>query len=252
MSLPGDAPTAAGLSQPTIALLQHLEAPVEIRFYSSLDPASVSTDVRAFAERVDQLLAQYEQLGGDKIKLTRHTSDASGNDALADGIQPFNVDQGQGCFLGIAVICQGQKQSLARLSPEWEQAVEPDVTRAIARAVAAESSTHPQARIDLAAVESVKQKLPDYAALSLAEGNEALRNAALADFAQVKFEMEARVKEIQDRILLAQEQHAAGAEQAATEELLKLQSEATEKLKQIALSSHAQIAALAQLKKNSP
>ena len=47
--------------------------------------------------------------------------------------RPFNIDKGEPCYLGVALAFKGHKESLSRLSPDWEQAVEPDITRAIAR-----------------------------------------------------------------------------------------------------------------------
>jgi zona occludens toxin (predicted ATPase) len=50
-------PPAIQLSDPTRAALGRLDAPLEIRFYSILDPASVPASVSAFSGRVDQLLS---------------------------------------------------------------------------------------------------------------------------------------------------------------------------------------------------
>ena len=102
------------LSDATKAVLQHLDSPVEIRFYSLLDASSVPDSVQAFAGRVDQLLAQYEQVAGDRLRVIRcdSLSSANANAAQADGISAFNIDKGDSCFLGIAVVCGGQKESL--------------------------------------------------------------------------------------------------------------------------------------------
>ena len=69
-----------------------------------LDPASVSDSVTAFARRVDELLSAYQQAAGDKIKVTRFTSESNlkPNAAPADGIHAFNLDKGEACFLGLA------------------------------------------------------------------------------------------------------------------------------------------------------
>jgi len=131
-----DSPPTIQLSDATRAVLSRLDSPVEARFYAVLDPASVPDSVTAFAGRVDQLLSQYEQEAGGNIKVVRVTSiSSSGADAaLADGIRPFNMDKGDACYLGIAVVRAKQKETLSVLEPEWEQALEPDLTRAISRA----------------------------------------------------------------------------------------------------------------------
>jgi hypothetical protein len=247
-------PAAVVLSGATQAVLQHLDSPVEIRFYSMLDASSVPESVQAFAGRVDQLLAQYEQVAGDRVRVIRSTSlsRVSAKAAQADGITAFNNDKGDSCFLGIAVVCGGQKESLPQLAPEWEQALEPDVTRAIARAVEARPGAQPLARADTASLDAVKRAIPNLDAVSLEAGTQILRNASLVQFQQAAEEMQARVKDAEQRFIQAQGDQSEAAQQAAAEELRKIQAEGTRKLQQIAQDSHAQIAALQQLKKTAP
>jgi vacuolar-type H+-ATPase subunit H len=249
-----DAENPAALSDATKAVLQHLDSPVEIRFYSMLDASSVPESVRVFAGRVDQLLAQYEQAGGDRVRVVRckSFSNSSANAAEADGIKAFNNDKGDACFLGIAVVCGGQKESLPQLAPEWEQALEPDVTRAIARAVEARPGTQPLARTDTATLDSVRKAIPNLEAVSLEEGTKVLRDASLAQFKQAAEEMQAQVKDAEQRFIRAQGDQSEAAQQAAAEQLQKIQAEGTRKLQQIAQDAHAQIAALQQLKKTAP
>jgi hypothetical protein len=234
--------------------LQHLDSPVEIRFYSMLDASSVPESVQAFAGRVDQLLAQYEQAAGGRVRVVRCNtfSNSSANAAEADGIKAFNIDKGNACFLGIAVVCGGHKESLPQLAPEWEQALEPDVTRAIARAIEARPGAQPPARADTAALDAVRKAIPNLDAVSLEEGTKILRAASLVQFQQAAKEMEARVKDAGQRLIEAQGSQSEAAQQAAAEELRKIQAEGTRKLQRIAQDSHVQIAALQQLKKAVP
>jgi hypothetical protein len=246
------------LSGATQGVLQHLDSPVEIRFYSMLDPSSVPESVRAFAGRVDQILAQYQQMGGDRVRLVRCNSfsAASAKAAEADGIEAFNADKGESCFLGIAVVCDDQRESLPRVAPEWEQAVEPDVTRAISRALARADQRRPGAqavtRADTAALDAVKKAIPNLDAVTLEAGTQMLRQAALEQFQQATAEMQARVKQAEQSLLQAQGDPSEAAQQAAAEELRKVQAEGTRKLQQIAHDSRAQIAAWEQLKKGAP
>jgi ElaB/YqjD/DUF883 family membrane-anchored ribosome-binding protein len=246
------APVAAPaqLSDATKAVLQHLDSPVEIRFYSILDASSVQDSVQAFAGRADQLLAQYEQAAGGRVRVIRFNtlSQSNANAASADGVKAFNIDKGDSCFLGVAVVCDGQKESLSHLAPEWEQALEPDLTRAIARAAEGKPGAQALARPDAATVDAVKRTIPNVDAVSLEEGTKALRNAGLAQFMQAAQEMEAQVKDAREQFLRAQGDQS----EAAAEKLRKIQKESMDKLQQIALNSHAQIAALQQLKKASP
>ncbi len=244
----------AVLSDATKAVLQHLDSPVEIRFYSMLDASSVPESVQAFAGRVNQLLAQYEQVGGSRVKVIRHTtsSNSSANAADADGIKAFNLDKGDACFLGIAVVCGGRKESLSQLAPEWEQALEPDLTRAIARATEAIAGAPAPARPDVEAFNAVKRMIPNLDAVSLEDGTKVLRDAAMTQFKQATEEMNAQVKDAEQRFLQAEGTQSETAQEAAREQLRKIQAEGARKLKQIGRNLHAQIAALQQLKKNAP
>jgi hypothetical protein len=247
--------TARGaiLSESTKSVLQRLQAPIEIHYYSLLDPATVPDSVRAFAERVAQLLDQYQQAANGKVKVSRQdtSSNTSANAALADGIKPFNQDKGDACYLGIAVLNNGHKESLPLLSPDWESALESDLSRAIVRLNETSGMLSPAvapAPIDPAATEEVKRAVPNYAAVSLEEGTRVLRQATLAEFTQAAAEMDVRVKEAEQRFLAAEKSQSEPAQQAARQELQKLQAEQNERLKQIVARSQAQIEALQKLK----
>jgi hypothetical protein len=253
------APVAAeadtvALSDATKAVLQHLAVPVEIRFYSMLDVASVPDSVQAYAGRADQLLAQYEQAAGGKVRVIRCNSlaDSGANAAETDGISAFNLDKGAACFLGIAVVCGSQKEALSHLAPEWEQALEPDLTRAIARAAEGKPAAQRPTRIDATAAEAVRRAIPNLEAVSLEEGAKVLREAGMAQFQQAAVAMQAQVKEAEQHFLEAQASQSEAAQQAAKEQLRKIQAEGKNTLQQIALNAHAQIAALQQMKQTAP
>jgi hypothetical protein len=246
-------PAAIQLSAPTRAVLNRLDAPLEIRFYSVLDPASVSDSVTAFARRVDELLSAYQQAAGDKIKVTRFTSESNlkPNAAPADGIHAFNLDKGEACYLGLALAYKGRKETLPRLSPEWDQALEPDVTRAIARLLdASQPVPVPTAvsQINTTAVQEVKAMIPDLATVSLEEGKRILQEAALKDFTAAAKELQVQIKEAEQRLVQAQQGGAEAERQAARAHLQQVQAAQTEKLKEIAARSQAQVEALEQLK----
>lgn len=246
-------PPAIHLSDATRAVLSRLESPVEIRFYAVLDPASVPDSVTAFAGRVDQLLSAYQQEGGNKIKVTRFNaqSNLSPNAAPADGIQPFNLDKGDACFLGLALVSKERKESLPRLLPEWEQALEPDLTRAIVRlldATAAATAPLAASQVNTTAVQEVKTLIPNLAAVSVKEGTQILQDAALKDFTAAAKEMQAQVKEAEQRLSQVLNGGSEAEQQAARQHLQQVQAEQTEKLRQITARAKAQIDALQQLK----
>ena len=254
----GPGPAAAqgegGLSEGTLAVLRRLDSPVELKFYSLLDPASTSDALRAFAGRVEQLLSLYQQEAHGQIKVTRYTSIAdAGQAAAADGLRPFNLDKGDACYLGIAAVRGAQKEVLAQLSPDWESALQSDLSRAIARVIDASGSNRPAAapRIDAAAIAEVKKTFPDLASISVEEGSQKLRDAAVNEMKAALAETDAQIKEAEQRLAQAQTAGSETEKQAALKNLQQIQAAQTEKLKQIAARSATQIEALRQLKAGS-
>lgn len=246
------AQTDAGpaLSSATRTILQGLNSPVEIRYYTLLDKASTPTNVQAFADRVQQLVALYGDAGGERVKIVQGNSP---NAALADGIKGFNIDKGDACFLGIAVECGGQRETLARLSPEWEPALESDLSRAIARVEEAQLATAPPApKVDATAIAAVKVLIPDPNAVSLEEGTEALRATARVHFMQTAEEVKTQVDAAEQQYLQALASQSEADQKAAADQLRKIQAEGNLKLQKIASETQAEVAALEQMKKNAP
>lgn len=240
------------LAESTKAVLKGLAAPVEIRFYSLLDPASTSDALRTFAGRVDQLLSAYEQQAGGKIKLIRHTANSDSAAASADGIRAFNLDKGDACYLGVAVASNGQKETLSQLLPDWEAALESDLSRAIARVTAArptKSAVLSTPKTDAAVVAEVRRAIPQLESVSLAEGTQTLRAAALKEFVEATESMQRAVQEAEQRVRETQNGGSVADQQAAVKQLRQLQAEQTEKLQRIAARLQEQIAALEKLKK---
>jgi ABC-type uncharacterized transport system len=245
------APSA--LSAGTLAILQRLNSPIELHFYSLLDPATVPDATRVFAGRVSELLGQYEQAANGHIKVVRYeeSSTDNANRAAADGLKPFNQDKGDACFLGIAVVHDGKKETLPLLAPEWEPALESDLSRAIARLSESSpglASTATPPTVDPAVEAEVKRALPNLASISIAEGTRVLRQACQDELARTGQEMDARIKEAQQRFLEAQKNQSAADQEAARQQLVQLQAEQTQRIKQILANSQAQVEALERLK----
>lgn len=123
------------LSPGTKRILSKIDTPVEIRFYYSRDNATMPVPLRTYAQQVEDLLDEYQQAGHGKIKVTKldpkPDSDAE-DSANLDGIQGQNFNLGDKVYLGIAVSCLDAKTSLPFLSPDRENLLEYDVSRAIA------------------------------------------------------------------------------------------------------------------------
>ena len=245
------------LSDGTQAVLRNLETPVEIRYYALLDPAVVPASLSAYAGRVDQLLGEYQGAAAGKITVTRFNSpsDAAAKAAAADRIEAFNRDKGDACYLGITVVAYGnQKESLRQLAPEWEAALESDLTRALARVVSAKPPPAPvpgAVRLpDEAAMAEVKRDIPDLGAVSIKDGRRILHEKALGEFTAATEDYDARIKAAEERFTAAQSGGAEAVQQAAREELLKLQGEQTKTLTDLAARLKARLAALERLKTN--
>jgi hypothetical protein len=243
------APVVA-LSPATETVLQRLQTPVEIRYYSLLDNSGGSS-LRAFSGRVDQLLARYEQAAGGKLIVNRSEtpSEPSADAASADGMTPFNLDKGNGCYLGLAVVCDRQKESLPILAPEWEQALEPDLTRAIERAAAQRAAPTPMARRAApATLESVKRMIPNINSVSVEQGKQTIREASLAEFKRSVQEMQAKEKAAEDRFLKAQADQSEAGQEAARKELKQIQADQLAKVQQLTASFQARMDAFDQIK----
>jgi ABC-type uncharacterized transport system involved in gliding motility auxiliary subunit len=122
------------LSDGTKKILQKLDTEVEIRFYYSRENPAVPVPLRAYAQEVEDLLAEYQQYGHGKIKVVKldpkPDSDAE-DSANLDGIEGQNINLTERIFLGIAVRCLDQKVAIPFLSPDRQTLLEYDLSRAI-------------------------------------------------------------------------------------------------------------------------
>ncbi len=248
-------PPAIQLAATTQDVLSRLSSPVQARYYALLDPATLPETWIAFAARVEQLLAAYQQESGGNLTLTNITSMsvANANAALADGITAFNADKGETCYLGVTLVLNGHKETLPHLSPDWEPALESDLTRALMRLVAtANPLASPTAlsQTDTAAVQQVKALIPNVAATSVEDGKRILRDAALKDFTAAAKEMQGQIKEAEEALRQAQTNGTPDEQQAAVKHLQQIQAEQTQRLKQIAAQSKAQIDVFLRLKQS--
>jgi hypothetical protein len=247
---------APGLSDGTLGVLKRLDSPIEIRFYSLLDAPRTPESLKTFAERVEKLLLQYQEAAGGKIQLSRRTTLAGSNqDASTDGIRPIDVGGGEECFLGIAVVQGTHKESLPQLSPDWEPALQPDLSRAIARLLDASAPARPsqiRPRVDSVVIDEVKRVFPNLDAVTVEQGAEKLRDSALKEMQAVLAQTDAQIKEAEQRLTQAQSGGSEADKQAALKELQQAQAGQTEKLKQIAAHSAAQVEALKKLKSGGP
>jgi hypothetical protein len=238
------------LSDSTKAVLKNLDTPVEIRCYTLLDQASVPAATFAFADRVNQLLADFQQVAGEKISVTRHTSLSDADAATADGIKPFNLDKGNACFLGLTVVCGGQKESLPQIQPEWEPALEFDLARAILHVMAtpATSVVKASTQVSPEVTNEIVRLIPDIKGTSLEDGIGILREATVNKFSEAGAEMEKQIQAAKQQVADAQNGQSEAEEQAAMRHLQQVQLDQAEKTKALAAQLLAEISAFEQMK----
>ncbi len=246
---------AVSLSERTKAILSGLGSPVEIRFYALLDPASTSEAERALAERVDRLLAAYETQADGKVRLTRYNSQsdqsAAAKAANADGIRAFNIDKGDACYFGLTVARGGRKETLPHISPDWETALESDISRAIEHIAAAPVSTASSAAAapaDTATIEQVKHAITNLSTVTIEEGTRMLREASLNEIKAALADSEKQIQQAQQRLVQAQQSGTPEEQHAALKQLQQLQAQQADNIRQIAARTQAQVEALKQIK----
>jgi ABC-type uncharacterized transport system involved in gliding motility auxiliary subunit len=242
------------LSAATKGVLERVTKPVELRYYSILD-SSAPAELRQFSDRVKALLAAYQQASSKiNVVIVDEPTSTSRDQAVDNGITPFDLEQGEGRYLGVALSSDGAKQAVPRLSPLWEPALEADISRAIERVTAPKPPVpNPNEQSPApATVEAMKQKIPDFAKTSMEEGERVLRNASLKEFTAAMNETQAEVQAAQLQLQQAQQGASPAQQDAALKHLQDIQNAQSQKLKAIAGQSQMEIEAWKRLKATGP
>ncbi len=125
------------LSPGTRAILAKIDTPVQIRFYCTR-ANSMPPTLRTYAQRVEDLLGEYQQAAKGKIEVQKLNpapdSDAE-DSARMDGLQPQLLQNNERVYLGLSVSVLDQKETIPFLAPARERLLEYDISRAIARAI---------------------------------------------------------------------------------------------------------------------
>lgn len=124
------------LSQGTRNILAKLDTPVQIRFYATRGENKMPVMLKTYAQRVEDLLGEYQQLSKGQIEIQKldPTPDSDAEDsAKLDGIEGQPLGDGDAIYLGVSVSMLDQKEAIAFLNPSRERLLEYDLSRAISR-----------------------------------------------------------------------------------------------------------------------
>jgi ABC-type uncharacterized transport system involved in gliding motility auxiliary subunit len=127
------------LSPGTKAILSKLEAPVRIRFYYTQGSNAVPVGLKTFAQRVEDLLAEFKAASKGKVVIERFNpepdSDAE-ESAQLDNVEGQQTNTGEKFYLGLSISQLDKKESIPVLSPDRERLLEYDITSKIAQVAA--------------------------------------------------------------------------------------------------------------------
>lgn len=121
------------LSDGTKGILKDLGAPVTIRYYATRSSDYMPEDLKLHMRRVDDLLAEYENLSGGKLRVEeldpQPDTDAE-DSANLDGIRGQAIND-QNLYFGLAVSCLDRTSTIPFLDPNQETMLEYQLSKAI-------------------------------------------------------------------------------------------------------------------------
>jgi ABC-type uncharacterized transport system involved in gliding motility auxiliary subunit len=124
------------LAEGSKKILDKVEDDIKLRFFYSKKAASGIPSIKQYADRVIELLKQYEAAGGDRITLEQlePRPDTEIEEwALKYGLQPASRVEGEGLYFGLAAVSEiGEEEVIPFLSLQRESFLEYDITRMIA------------------------------------------------------------------------------------------------------------------------
>lgn len=121
------------LSDGTRSILKELGAPVVVRYYATRSSDYMPEDLKLHMRRVDDLLAEYENLSDGKLRVEeldpQPDTDAE-DSANLDGIRGQSFDD-QNLYFGLAVSCLDRTSTIPFIDPNQETMLEYQLSRAI-------------------------------------------------------------------------------------------------------------------------
>jgi hypothetical protein len=243
----------SGLSAQIQNLVSQLPQPATVRFYSLLPAGSADSSLQSFAGRVSALLDTFQGAGNGKLNITTvdATSDTNTAAATTDGIEPFNLDKGEACFLGLVVTSGKNREVIARLQPEWESALPFDLARAIEQTTKLPPPPKPAPEVAKPSPEiisSIHRLIPDIQSTSAEDASRIFHGDYVSQCALVGSELESELATAQEQMNKAQNGGSDADIEAARKHLQEIQIAQGEKLKQIASQLQTELAVFQQMK----
>lgn len=251
------------LSAPTLKILAGLGAPVELRFFVPTEVSALPAALRDYVTRVESLLAEYERVAAGQLRVRKSDPqfDAAAKAAAgAAGVVPFASESGEIVYLGLTVGNGARIEAITPLAPEWEAALESDVSRAIGRVAANPASAvrsvgatpAAPAPIDPVISEELLRTFPNLAAQTFDDTAKVLRERTLVEFKTAVAEMQLKVAAAQQALAAAQANNSEASQQAALKSFQEVQAGQTEKLKAITARLQERLEVLERLKTAPP
>jgi hypothetical protein len=255
---PSEVAASPVLSARTERILMGLETPVELRWFVPLDATGLSGELRGYLQRTGDLLAEYERVAQGRLRVDKRdpqTDPVAKTAASAIGVVPFTSEDGEIIYLGLTISGGNRTESIAPLAPEWEAALEADISRAIQRvsakaggATASLPNTSMRlAPLDPALSDELLRQFPDLRSRAFDEMAQVLRLAALKEFESTAAEMQSKVTTAQKAWSEAQDKIGTVAAQEALRNFQRVQAEQADKLRGITARLQERIEVLARL-----
>lgn len=125
------------LSDGTRNILKRLDTPVTVRYYANDNSDYMSPAELAYSKRIEDLLKEYQKAAGSQLtiqKLNPEPSTDAEDSAILDGLQRgLSRETGNEIYLGLAVTCVDETETIPFLPARSETLLEYDLSRAIAR-----------------------------------------------------------------------------------------------------------------------
>lgn len=125
------------LSKGTVSTLKGLKEPVELTFYYSKQLGREVPLYGNYADRVRDLLDEFDAVGGERVTLNEVDPLAfskAEDDAVGAGLQGVPLDQGgESVYFGLVASAGDHKEVIPFLQPERERFLEYDLTRVIGK-----------------------------------------------------------------------------------------------------------------------